>query len=164
MPDAACDNGNMETAVATPKRQREAADGDPSWDAWWAAWPRKVAKGAARKAFPKALDKVDGDVARLVAGAERVAAQLEARRRNPRPDDRGRDPMTFVPHPATWLRAEQWEDDETIVDDNPRSRRWEPVKRDQECPEHPGEHRDRCRACAADKLAKPDDPVPIEEE
>lgn len=73
-------------------------DSPPSaFDRFWAAYPAKVAKGAARKAWPKAL-KAAGDVERIIAGAERYAA------------DPNREPG-FTAHPSTWLNAERWDDD-----------------------------------------------------
>lgn len=66
------------------------------FDRWYDAYPRKVAKGQARKAWPAAVKKAGG-VERLIEAARRYAA---------RPD---LDPK-FIPHPATWLNGERWED------------------------------------------------------
>lgn len=72
--------------------------GDPgSFEAFWAAYPRRSAKGAARKAWPKALRAAGGDPSVIVAGAERFA-------RDPNRVD------TFTPHASTWLNAERWSD------------------------------------------------------
>jgi hypothetical protein len=56
------------------------------------AYPRKVARGAARRAWASAIRKADPGV--ILAAAERF-----------RPDPR------YVPHPATWLNGERWRDD-----------------------------------------------------
>jgi hypothetical protein len=38
---------------------------------------------------------------------------------------------------------------------------WMPPKRDEECPKHPGKHRDSCGGCVADELAvEYDEPAP----
>ena len=66
------------------------------FDEFWAAFPRHVAKGAARKAWRTALRLADADT--LIAGAQRYAA------------DPNRDPA-FTCHASTWLRAERWEDE-----------------------------------------------------
>jgi hypothetical protein len=66
------------------------------FDEFWSAFPRHVAKGAARKAWKSALRLADADT--LIAGAERYA------------QDPNRDPA-FTCHASTWLRAERWEDE-----------------------------------------------------
>lgn len=68
------------------------------FDAWYALYPRKVAKGAARKAFSKARKIASQDV--LCAAAAKFAEKLK-----------GQDKQ-FIPYPATWLNREQWLDDE----------------------------------------------------
>lgn len=92
----------------TPKLQL-VPDDDPHWLRFWALWPRGDSKADARRAWTKAIRKVEP--AAIIRGAERVVAQLEAdvaeesRRRT------GRDPRKFVPYAATWLNAERWADD-----------------------------------------------------
>jgi len=61
---------------------------------FWAAYPRKIGKGAARKAWIKALTKTD------------PATVLSAVRSQPWPAD-----VQFLPHPATWLNQERWTDE-----------------------------------------------------
>jgi len=68
-------------------------DSEQMFDKFWAVYPRKVAKGAARKAWEKITDY---EV--VIAGAERFSL-------DPNRED------TFTPHPATWLNAERWLDD-----------------------------------------------------
>lgn len=68
---------------------------EAAFEEFWKAYPRKVAKGAARSAFGRALKKVDA--AALVAGARSYA------------DDPARKP-DYTKHPATWLNGECWED------------------------------------------------------
>lgn len=70
-----------------PKNQ---ADG---FELWWEAYPRKVGKGLARKAYGSALRKTS---------AETLLTTLRAHRFDPDPK--------FQPHPTTWLNAERWED------------------------------------------------------
>jgi hypothetical protein len=62
----------------------------------WSVYPRRTAKGAARKALEKAIGKTS--IEEIVAGAERYR------------DDPNREDA-FTQHPATWLNAEGWEDD-----------------------------------------------------
>lgn len=68
------------------------------FDQFWRIYPRRAGKGAARKAWQLALRKVDGAV--ILEAATRYAADPN------QPDDK-----TKIPHPATWLNQERWEDD-----------------------------------------------------
>lgn len=63
---------------------------------FWAAYPRGHGKGAARKAWPKAV-RIAGDAEVIVAGAERFAV-------DPNRSDE------YTPHASTWLNAERWSD------------------------------------------------------
>ena len=68
---------------------------------WWAIWGKKKAKGDAEKAYKAALKKISHDdlMAKTRAYWDHVKAS-------------GTD-LQYVPYPATWLRAEQWDDDLT---------------------------------------------------
>lgn len=81
---------------AKPKPKRPAPpDG---FGVFWDAYPRKVAKAAAEKAYTRAL--ADGaDPALILAGAEFYA--LERKLQDPK----------YTKHPATWLNARCWEDE-----------------------------------------------------
>ena len=65
--------------------------------AFWAAYPRRVGKGAARAAFDKACRK-----ARPEAIIAAITAQVDA--------GCFKDLM-FCPYPATWLNGERWDDE-----------------------------------------------------
>ena len=67
------------------------------FDNFWELYPRKIGKGAARKAYAEAIRKAGPDD--IEAGVARFRAGLN-----------GTDPK-FIPHPATWLNAERWLDD-----------------------------------------------------
>jgi hypothetical protein len=67
----------------------------PTFDDFYKIYPRKTAKGAARKAWDKLSPE---DRERAVAGAQRYL------------DDPNRD-ESFTAYPATWLNAERWLDD-----------------------------------------------------
>jgi hypothetical protein len=68
---------------------------DERFEEFWRAYPRKVAKEAARRAFAAA--GVDPEL--LIAGAKRYANERA-----------GEDPK-FTKHPATWLNKGCWEDE-----------------------------------------------------
>ena len=69
------------------------------FEEFWRAYPRKVGKGAARKAYLKVMEL------RLATHDVVISAVLRYiplwATKKPR----------FIPHPATWLNQERWEDD-----------------------------------------------------
>jgi len=67
------------------------------FEAFWAAYPRRVGKGDARAAFAKATRKAQPE-----AIIEAVKAQVYA--------GCFKD-LTFCPYPATWLNKERWDDE-----------------------------------------------------
>ena len=62
---------------------------------FWDQYPRKIGKGHARKAFEKAITKVDPNI--IIDAAKRYR------------DDKHRDPQ-YTAHPSTWLNGERWDD------------------------------------------------------
>lgn len=80
----------------TPKPPKGA---DALFEKFWSAYPSKVAKDAARKAFAKR----DPD-AELVA---RMLAAIEAQRASVRWT---KDGGQYIPNPATWLNGGCWQD------------------------------------------------------
>jgi hypothetical protein len=71
----------------------------PQFVAFWDAYPRKIGKGHARKAWTKAIDN-GADATTIIAAAEAYAGQCTRNRTEPR----------FIPHPTTWLNGERWAD------------------------------------------------------
>lgn len=76
---------------------------DEDFDRFWAAYPRRIAKGQARKAWAKAIKAADPE--RIIERAGRFAAQ------------RGNEDPKFTPHASTWLNGERWAD---VPDPTPR--------------------------------------------
>jgi hypothetical protein len=70
------------------------------FDEFWEVYPRKVGKGTARKAFKSALLKTSFET--LKAAARAFAAKCA-----------GKD-ETFIPHAASWLNAERWQDADLV--------------------------------------------------
>jgi len=143
----------MDKPTATRSRRTEVTDDDPHWAAFWAAYPRKTSKGAARKAWSKAVRKVDSPE-EIIRAAERVRSSLEDRKKNPRPGDHGQDPTQFVPYPATWLNREQWGDDVTEEKKQATGGRVLPPKANSadECKTHPGQWAHNCGGCRIDRI------------
>jgi hypothetical protein len=73
--------------------------GDEGFEEFWKSYPRKAAKGDARKAW-KQTENIRPPLEKL------VKAVIVARASEQWRQDGGK----FVPYPATWLRAERWED------------------------------------------------------
>ncbi|MDE2470662.1 MAG: hypothetical protein KGL35_18440 [Bradyrhizobium sp.] len=67
---------------------------------FWPAYPRKVAKASAAKAFAK-INPDDALLTRMLAALAVHVASEQWRR------DDGR----YIPHPATWLNQRRWEDE-----------------------------------------------------
>lgn len=66
---------------------------------FWAAYPKKVAKGAAERAWRSATKKADPDS--LITAAKDYAAQIKGTE------------AQFIKHPATWLNGACWLDEAT---------------------------------------------------
>ena len=72
----------------------------PLFDRFWGAYPRKVSKADARKAFAK----LNPDAALV----EDMLRALDWQKSLP---EWTKDGGQFVPYPATWLNARRWEDE-----------------------------------------------------
>lgn len=79
--------------------KRARTTGNEDFDAFWAAYPRKVDKQDALRAYAKALAVVDA--ATLLAAAKAHAAYYAKA---------GRDAEN-IPHAATWLNKRRWDDE-----------------------------------------------------
>lgn len=75
------------------------------FDQFWDAYPRKEAKGKAREAYTKALDKTDP--ATLHSSALTYAKTKAG------------EETRFIKHPTTWLNQECWEDVHQTEPDTP---------------------------------------------
>ena len=71
-----------------------------TFDKFWSIYPKKVAKKAARKVWNR-INPSNGLF-------EIIILSLEQQVRSP---DWKRENGTFIPHPATWLNGERWEDE-----------------------------------------------------
>ena len=76
------------TASSKPKQE--------AFERFWIAYPKKVGKEAARKAFAKV--KVPVDTLVSAVEAQKTSAQWT------------RDNGQYIPNPATWLNQGRWED------------------------------------------------------
>lgn len=104
------------------KRARRTAAPDERFDRFWAAYPRKVGKESARKAWAK-IQLTD----------ELLAAMLKALEAQKKTKDWLKDGGQYIPHPSTWLNGKRWEDELTTAtepkqEDRPKGDKWDDRK------------------------------------
>jgi hypothetical protein len=73
------------------------------FEEFWKHYPRRVAKGDARKAWAKAQKKTPDLLAKCLAALAWQVVQNEW------------DGGKFTPHPSTYLNQERWEDERTLT-------------------------------------------------
>jgi hypothetical protein len=89
-----------------PKLQQQKKKPLPvGFGAFWSAYPRKVGKGAAEKAWLK----ISPDSSLLVQILKSVGEQCDS-------EQWLRDGGKFIPHPTTWLNRKGWLDETTQID------------------------------------------------
>ena len=71
---------------------------EEAFEVFWAAYPRRVGKGAAKTEFMKALKRASFET--IMDG---LLAQIPANLK--------RDDPQFIPHARTWLHQSRWDDD-----------------------------------------------------
>lgn len=87
-----------------PKKKNQSQEQIPSsseddgFETFWDTYPRKIGKGAARKAWKTALKKTDPTTIHTALTHYKQTCP--------------QDP-TYIPHPTTWLNAERWLDHPT---------------------------------------------------
>lgn len=84
--------------VDSPKQSRGVV-GNDVFDTFWKAYPRKVNKPGALKAWKN--KKLNDSIDIILAGLERWKASRQW----------VKDGGQFIPHPATWINQERWNDD-----------------------------------------------------
>jgi hypothetical protein len=100
--------GTLFSELTPPTRagKQVAADG---FAEFWQVYPRRVARGAAEKAYHRIIRSREATEAELLAGAMRYAGQRD-----------GEDAQ-FTKHPATWLNGKCWMDEPPPNGGRPRS-------------------------------------------
>lgn len=101
-PSTAGSNATRNAEREEKSRTHASPAGDAQFDEWWQAYPRKIGKGQARKAYKTAAKKTDH--ASLLAAAVSFAQKTK-----------GADPK-FIAHPTTWLNGERWDDQDDNTD------------------------------------------------
>lgn len=102
-------NKTKEQDQEQEQEQEQEQDGEPvtrasaldrRFAAFWAAYPKKVGKQDALRAF-----------ARLKVSEDRLAAMLAAIEQQRASPQWQKDAGQYIPNPATWLRQGRWEDE-----------------------------------------------------
>lgn len=83
------------------QKKKKKADGlDENFSRFWSAYPRRVGRGAALKAWEKV--NPSDELTQLILDAVKAQSQSE---------QWSRDNGAFIPHPSTWLNQTRWLDD-----------------------------------------------------
>jgi hypothetical protein len=82
-----------------------------TFEEWYSLYPRKKARGDAKKAWDQMTVKQGNRPDDIMAGLRRNLSELTRR-----------DPQ-FVPYPATWLRSESWADEPDLITNRSTGRR-----------------------------------------
>jgi hypothetical protein len=96
------DRSHSDTSHSYSLNRQEPSNTEIDFDRLWKQYPRKTAKGNARRAFDRVMKSNDAPtVDVLIAGVERYAAQFTS----------GKTDMNYCAHLATWLNGERWLDE-----------------------------------------------------
>lgn len=104
---------NENKRTRAKKKDTTSTQVDEEFDRFWAIYPRRIGKGAARKAWTTAITTTTPDT--IIAGLQRYA-----------PTRTGQDPQ-YTPHPATWLNQQRWEDEPETPHTGPQTRRQQAI-------------------------------------
>lgn len=89
-------NTNINNTPPTPP----AGGDDSGFDQFWEAYPRKIRKAAAKRVWSrKRLNAISGEIVSHLKARVRRDAQWLA------------DGGKYIPHPATWLNGDGWQDE-----------------------------------------------------
>ena len=87
------------------KRGTPAKPADTDFEEFWKAYPKKVGKPAALKAWKKLKPRPDLGVVLTAIESQKQSEQWQEKR--------------FIPHASTWLNQGRWTDELELVDDDP---------------------------------------------
>lgn len=89
-------NNNNNSNNNNNKKEKNIKKENPDFDAFWKAYPRKTAKKNAEQAWKKVSTPIDT-----------ILNAIERQKKLPQWT---KDNGAFIPHPATWLNQERWND------------------------------------------------------
>lgn len=112
--------GNPTATETKPIREDKRREEDPplaplagGFEAFWSAYPRKVGKDAARKAF----ERRKPDAALLTQMLAAILAQAAS-------EQWRKEGGQFIPYPATWLNEGRWQDEEGPAEVDSNRPKW----------------------------------------
>ena len=111
-PDLVPDANQIATINHKPRTNKPIL-GDEGFASFWSAYPRKVSKAEAQKAFAK-VNPDETLLATILSAVERAKASK----------DWTKDDGQFIPHASTWLNQRRWEDEVAIGADDPAGGDW----------------------------------------
>lgn len=82
-------------------------EADPDFETFWSAYPRKVGKVAAMKAWGR-------------NGRPELSVILSAVEAQKSSDQWRKDGGRFIPHPSTWLNGRRWQDELRVGEQRPK--------------------------------------------
>ena len=80
------------------------------FDEFWSIYPRKVNKAVARKSWQRLTE------AQQLMAAKAISVHCDYWKAK-------ETELEFIPHPATWLNQERWED-ELVIEPKKQSKEW----------------------------------------
>lgn len=89
-------------ASTHPKPRKRVSGAGPDFDIFWTLYPRKVGKGAAERAWPRAVADA--------GGADEIVFALRQQIDNRHPTVAPKSGPEFVPHASTYLNGKRWLD------------------------------------------------------
>ena len=101
-PVAKCDPLNL--GINNLGTEQESID---HFEDFWSAYPRKIGKGNARRAFAKAMK--NATIEEISSGLNRQLAALSSKEQQ------------YIPHASTWLNGERWNDEPDQSTSKPRN-------------------------------------------
>ena len=93
------DKGKLDKIIDNPPYNPPKGETDEAFEEFWEAYPKKVGKKDARKAFDKAIKTVDLDT---------ILQAIEVQKDS---DQWSRDNGKYIPNPSTWLNQGRWDDE-----------------------------------------------------
>jgi len=97
------DDSNV-LALARSQEKRREEKNFCAFDVFWQAYPKRKSRGQAEKAFAK-INPNEQLMQAILAGIGRATTS----------ESWTKDGGKFIPHPATWLNAKGWEDEDSPV-------------------------------------------------
>lgn len=95
--DTDTDTEQNKKYIHQPKQVRSKDSKSKDFDKFWLGYPRRVGKGAAEKAWVKAVQGTEASVIIASLGSHKFSEDIN-----------------YIPHPATWLNQRRWEDVPTV--------------------------------------------------